>query len=406
MVVVVPTEAVVRGTFPGLLMTGADFDAYLGSCRDLVLTEIRSLVPPVRRPGDVLPELVLDYPLRAAKGLRPALCIATCRALGGSLEGVLRSAAALELYHNAFLIHDDVEDGSETRRGHDTLHAVHGMPVAINVGDAMLALALQPLLDNTRLVGLGKALRILELVAWMARESTAGQAIELEWIRRQHWDLRDADYVRMVYKKTSCYTFVAPIVIAAIVAGLGDAERRALCRFAALLGIAFQIQDDVLNLVGESAIYGKEIAGDLWEGKHTLILMHAMRSARPAEREHAHAILARPRPDRDCGTQAARPVARLLDDLERTGDLSPATRARLEAVLAREPEPVRPKTVEDVQFLTTLIQRHGSVEHARGVARDHAFRARRALAATPWLRPSAHRDFLERVVEFVIDRDR
>src|SRR5512147_2231400 len=81
------------------LMNTADFDAYLGSCRDLVLTEIRSLVPPTRRPGDVLPELVLDYPLRAAKGLRPALCIATCRAYGGSLEGVLRSAAALELYH-------------------------------------------------------------------------------------------------------------------------------------------------------------------------------------------------------------------------------------------------------------------------------------------------------------------
>ena len=113
-------------------MNAADFDAYLGSCRDLVLQEIRSLVPPTRRPGDVLPELVLDYPMRAAKGLRPALCIATCRAYGGSLQGVLRSAAALELYHNAFLIHDDVEDGSETRRGHDTLHAVHGMPIAIN----------------------------------------------------------------------------------------------------------------------------------------------------------------------------------------------------------------------------------------------------------------------------------
>lgn len=388
-------------------MNTADFDAYLGSCRDLVLTEIRSLVPPSRRPGDVLPELVLDYPLRAAKGLRPALCIATCRAYGGSLEGVLRSAAALELYHNAFLIHDDVEDGSETRRGHDTLHAVHGMPIAINVGDAMLALALQPLLDNTRLVGLGKALRILELVAWMARESTAGQAIELEWIRAHRFDLRDTDYVRMVYKKTSCYTFVAPVAIAAIVAGLGDAEQRALRRFAALLGIAFQIQDDVLNLVGESRLYGKEIAGDLWEGKHTLILMHAMRSATAADRERALRILMRPRPGHatasgadDTGLEA------LLADLERAGELSAAARAAIAARTQRKSDAARPKTVEDVQFLTMLVQRHGSVQHARDVAHEYALRARRALEAAPRFRPSVHRDFLERLVGFVVDRDR
>lgn len=386
-------------------MNAADFDAYLGSCRDLVLQEIRSLVPPTRRPGDVLPELVLDYPMRAAKGLRPALCIATCRAYGGSLEGVLRSAAALELYHNAFLIHDDVEDGSETRRGHDTLHAVHGMPIAINVGDAMLALALQPLLDNTRLVGLGKALRILDLVAWMARESTAGQAIELEWIRAHRFDLRDTDYVRMVYKKTSCYTFVAPIAVAAIVAGLADAEQRALRRFAALLGIAFQIQDDVLNLIGESRLYGKEIAGDLWEGKHTLILMHAMRSANASDRARAQSILARPRPGRATTDDDGGGLAAVLADLERSGDISAATRAAIEARAPRTGH-ARPKTVDDVQFLTTLVQRHGSVEHARRVARDYALRARRALATGPDMRPSVHRDFLERLVEFVIDRDR
>jgi geranylgeranyl diphosphate synthase type II len=88
---------------------------------------------------------MLDYPLREAKALRPAMCIATCRALGGSTEGVLQSATVLELYHNAFLIHDDVEDESEKRRDGTTLHRAHGVPVAINVGDGMLALALEPL---------------------------------------------------------------------------------------------------------------------------------------------------------------------------------------------------------------------------------------------------------------------
>ncbi len=223
-------------------------------------------MPRSHRYQSVLYDLILDYPLRTSKGLRPAPCIATCRALGGSLEHVLRSAAVLELYHNAFLIHDDVEDGSESRRDAPTLHGSHGIPIAVNVGDAMLALALQPLLDNMQTIGLGKALRVMEVVARMARESAEGQALELDWIRRQSWELRDADYIRMVYKKTSCYTFVAPMLIGGIIAGADASQLVALRKLAALLGVAFQAQDDILNLSAEVAVYGKEIAGDLWEG--------------------------------------------------------------------------------------------------------------------------------------------
>src|SRR5689334_17738045 len=120
------------------------------------------MVPRERPQTAFLYELMLDYPQREAKGLRPALCIATCRALGGTLEAALRSAAALELYHNAFLIHDDIEDESLLRRGRPTLHQEHGVPIAINVGDAMLALSLQPLLDNMGSIGLGPSLRILQ----------------------------------------------------------------------------------------------------------------------------------------------------------------------------------------------------------------------------------------------------
>src|SRR5262245_62243345 len=124
---------------------------------------------------------MLDYPLREAKGLRPALAIATCRALGGKVDAVLPTAAVLELYHNAFLIHDDVEDDSLMRRGRAALHQDHGIPVAINVGDAMLALSLEPLLKNMAVIGLGPSLLILQAVARMTRESVEGQALELEW---------------------------------------------------------------------------------------------------------------------------------------------------------------------------------------------------------------------------------
>ena len=130
-----------------------------------------------RRQSPGLHDLILDYPLRGGKALRPALSIATCLGLGGHLEAILPTAATLELYHNAFLIHDDIEDESWWRRGKPTLHIDHGIPIAVNVGDAMLSLSLQPLLDNVERVGLGPALRILRAVAHMTRQTVDGQAL-------------------------------------------------------------------------------------------------------------------------------------------------------------------------------------------------------------------------------------
>lgn len=385
-------------------------EAYLADCRDLALEELRRIVPAASGAAAALYDLVLDYPLREAKALRPALCIAACRALGGPLEGVLPSAAILELYHNAFLIHDDVEDDSEHRRGREALHREYGAPIAINVGDAMLALALEPLLDNMRVVGLGKAIRILQLVARMARESTEGQALELDWIRHGRWDLRPSDYVRMVYKKTSWYTFVAPVMIGGTVAGASRAQLVALRKFASLLGIAFQIQDDVLNLTSEGSRYGKELAGDLWEGKRTLILLHAVQAASPAEQERARAILRKPRP-RSVGETRATPgrsaLHRQLDALEHAGDLSPHVRAAIVALLDGDGDgDGDAKTHGDVAFLMQLIERAGSNDFARRVADDHADRAARVLAALDGLHDSPHRDFLHGLVEFVTTRDR
>lgn len=344
-----------------------DLGAYLADCRGRVLEEISGLTPADDRHTGGLYGLVLDYPLRPAKALRPALAIASCRMLGGLLDAVLPSAASLELMHNAFLVHDDVEDGSELRRGRATLHREHGVPVAVNVGDGMLALAMRPLLDNCRHVGLGKAWAVLEVFVDTARVSAEGQALELRWMREHVWDLRDADYVRMVYKKTARYSFVAPCQVGCLVAGGTPGERRALERFGALLGVAFQVQDDALNLTAAEAQYGKEIAGDLWEGKRTLMLLHALRSATPADRERALVGLRKPRlPEVDGG-------------------------------------PGRDE--EDVAHLAALIRTHGSIPYAMDVARRHAERARRVLAGLG-RPPTEHRDFLEALVDYVVDRDR
>ena len=146
-------------------------------------------------------KLMLNYPLRYGKALRPALSIAVCRARGGSLSAVLPTAAVLELYHNAFLVHDDVEDQSTMRRSEPTLYRQYGLPIAVNVGDGMLAVAIQPLLDNIERVGLGKSLKILRIISRMARETAEGQMIELDWVRSANWGHDDADYTRLVHKK-------------------------------------------------------------------------------------------------------------------------------------------------------------------------------------------------------------
>jgi geranylgeranyl diphosphate synthase type II len=334
--------------------------AYLDECREWVRDEIRSILP--RRGDSSLYELMFEYPLRSAKALRPALCIAVCRAGGGRLEDVLPSAAVLELYHNAFLVHDDIEDESLLRRGLPTLHREHGVPVAVNVGDGMLALSLQPLLDNTALLGLGKALRILEVVARMSRVSVEGQALELDWVRHRQWDLRERDYLGMAFRKTCWYTFIAPVMIGGIVAGLDAPLVSRLNRFAAVLGVAFQIHDDVLNLDADEGDYGKEIAGDLEEGKRTLMLLHMMRSCATNERAEAERILALPRSEKRPG---------------------------------------------DIALLVGLIRRYRSVAHARAVAARYARRADEALAkAAAALPPSVHMDFLRQLVGYVTERDR
>ncbi len=379
---------------------------YMADCRSLVLQELQRITPLAGAYRPILYDLVFTYPLRAAKALRPSLCVATCRALGGSLEGVLPSATVLELYHNAFLIHDDIEDGSETRRDGPTLHREHGIPIAVNVGDAMLALTIEPLIDNMRLLSLGKALRILRAIARMARESAEGQALELSWIRKVHWNAQDRDYFRLVHQKTSHYTFLAPVEIGGIVAGASASQRARLRLFATALGVAFQIQDDILNLEGDEGRVGKENAGDLWEGKHTLILLHARRRATRVERKHALEVLAKPRPVQRSETDRLLEARELVARLQASGDLSPAAGEALRTELERLDPSSRFKTDTDVAFLRDLIHRKGSIAHARDAARRRAVRARQGLTAMKaWLKPSVHADFLFGITQFVIDRD-
>jgi geranylgeranyl diphosphate synthase type II len=233
---------------------------------------------PSWEPRRHLYDLVADYPLRGGKMMRPSLCIATARAFGAQLEEALLTAVSIELLHNGLLIHDDIEDGSEERRGQPTLHTQYGIPLALNVGDALTLLSLRPLIDNMGRIGSRLTLRILEEAERMARESAEGQALELGWRHDNTTALDERDYLEMVLKKTCWLATIYPSRVGALIGTRDGVDLDAFLRFGFFLGAAFQIQDDLLNLAADER-YGKEANGDIREGKRTLMLIRLFRQA-------------------------------------------------------------------------------------------------------------------------------
>jgi geranylgeranyl diphosphate synthase, type II len=249
---------------------------------------------PSGHPERYLYSLLSEYPQRGGKMMRPSLCIATARAFGAKLDDALQTAAAIEILHNALLIHDDIEDDSEQRRGHPTLHLLHGVPLAINAGDTLTLLSLRPLMDNRSRIGPRISARILEETERMARECAEGQALELGWRRDNTADLSDADYLRMVLKKTCWLGTIYPSRVGAMIGTRGNIELEPFDRFGFFLGAAFQIQDDLLNLVADTR-YGKERNGDIREGKRTLMLNRLFELAADDARNDLIRIFKQPR---------------------------------------------------------------------------------------------------------------
>lgn len=245
-----------------------------------------------RGPGaPFLDELLADYPSRGGKMLRPSICIANARAFGGELKSAVRCAAAIELLHNGLLIHDDIQDGSELRRGRPTLHVLHGQPLAINAGDALIFTALRPLVDAISPLGAEVARQVLEISMVMARKTAEGQALELGWRDRNVTALATEDYFQMALKKTAWMGMIWPAQLGIILGSEGRADPERAVRFGYFLGVAFQIEDDLRNLSADPG-YGKEQNGDLFEAKRTLMLIHVREAMDPGERERLDAFLA------------------------------------------------------------------------------------------------------------------
>ncbi len=277
----------------------------------LILDTLLPASSPIKE-VDLLYEMMRDYPSRPAKGLRPFLCVTTCRAAGGRGEDALLTAACIELFQHWILIHDDIEDASELRRGQPTLHLKQSPALALNAGDALHAKMWGALLGNEPALGQTKTLSVLAEFSRMVDATTEGQQMELAWVQNRRWDLGESDYYEMCSRKTSWYTVAGPCRLGAIVAGASPHALDMLEEFGIRLGVAFQIQDDVLNLIGDESKYGKAKFDDILEGKRTLILLHLLEVIGASERSKVVSIM-----NKDRGQRTSKDVSYVLALMEK-----------------------------------------------------------------------------------------
>ena len=257
-----------------LKRNAAKFDAYLATFfKD-------GTHPDMRR---YLYDLVAEFTANAGKRHRPLICLLACEAVGGDPEMARPSAAAIEHFHTAALIHDDIEDSSLTRRDEPCLHIAEGEGLAINAGDLALALVCGTVVDDPGLDDSTKLAVLAELVA-MTTRTIEGQALDIGWARDGRFDLTVEDYLVMAKHKTAFYSGGVPLAVGAIIGG-GSAEQvEALRSFGMAAGLAFQIQDDTLNLVGTKEATKKDFRSDITEGKRTLVAIHSLQNSDRRER--------------------------------------------------------------------------------------------------------------------------
>lgn len=308
---------------------------------------------------DLLYKMMRDYPARPAKGLRPFLCVTTCKAMGGTEKEAMLTAACLELFHHWILIHDDIEDASELRRGQPTLHRKYTESLALNAGDALHARMWGILASNRRSLGPEKTLELIEEFSRMVNATTEGQHMELAWVSENNWNLDESDYYEMCTRKTSWYTIASPCRLGAIIAGARAEDLRKLLRFGIKLGVGFQIQDDALNLVGEQSKYGKAMSDDILEGKRTLMLLRLLKMANRNERARVVAAMSRPR--------------------------------------AR-------KTSKDVGYIVSLMKKYDTIRYSQARARELMNEALDIAGKVGWRGDQSSVLLLESVARFAVER--
>ena len=279
------------------------------------------------------------------KRIRPSLLLLAAHTLGYSGTGAVRLGAVVEMVHTATLVHDDIIDGADTRRGRPSANTAWGNEKCVLVGDWLYMQAFRVALEE-------KNLRVLDLLIGLTQQMVEGELLQIQKLGRT---VSEAEYYDLIYRKTACL-FAVSMRLGAVLAGATEGEEESLAVYGRTVGLAFQIVDDVLDLTATEAVLGKPVASDLREGKATLAVIHSA----------------------DHGTAADRQaIQRVLDD----------------------------RSFENVsrQQIQEILARNGSVSYAMAVADRYAEQSRQALV------PIADSEFkraLLWVPDFVVAREK
>ena len=299
-------------------------------------------------------EPLARFTMAGGKRVRPVLCLLGAQAVGVDPICALSTAGAVEYFQSCALIHDDIADKSELRRGEPCLHVTDGTGIAVNAGDLSLVTVFTSLLEDSQLEN-DTCLRVMCELTYMMQRTLEGQALDLGWVRDERWDVTVDDYLYMATHKTAYYSAATPLACGAICAGGTEEQIEALFAFGLDAGLAFQLQDDLLNLVGDPAEQGKDFRSDITEGKRTLMAVWALQHLDAEPRAELQALLEAHTTDT---TQLARAVE--------------------------------------------LIEASGAVSHARAYAHELAERAKKQLFATEF--DSSAREVLQSMADFFVER--
>lgn len=217
-------------------------------------------------------EATRQYPYRGGKRMRPAMAVACCGAVGGDKSKAVPLAVAVEYIHNFTLIHDDIMDGDEKRRGMDTCHVVYGEPTAILAGDALFAKAYQIMADLD--IPAERIRDVLQYVSKAVWDLARGQQMD---VNNEGHIVSEDVYVETIKLKTSVL-FAAAAAGGAIIGGADKKAVEAINTYALELGLGFQMFDDYLGIAGDSSKTGKSVGNDIRKGKCTCMVTHAIRS--------------------------------------------------------------------------------------------------------------------------------
>ena len=279
------------------------------------------------------------------KRIRPSLLLLAAHMLGYAEQGAIRLGAAVEMIHTATLVHDDIIDGADTRRGRPSANTTWGNEKCVLAGDWLYMQAFKVALEE-------RNLRILDLIVSLTQQMVEGELLQIQKLGKA---ISEAEYYDLIFRKTACL-FSVSMRMGAVLAEATEAQEACLGAYGRAVGLAFQIVDDVLDLTANEEVLGKPVASDLREGKATLPVIHAI--------DHGTAM------DR-------KTIQRVLDD----------------------------RSFENVsrQEIQEILARNGSVEYAMAAADRYAAQSRQALAA---ISDSDFKRALLWVPEFVVAREK